>query len=78
MLNLLKLDDWEKSVPMSFYLTPLKNSIKTMRDELLRMRKLGQNRCKYFIEQNEAMHSYIIDMVSKDMTAQWLMGNSLK
>ena len=78
MLNLLKIENWEKIVPMAFYLTPLKNSIKTMRDELLRMRKLGQNRWKYFIEQNENMHKFIIDMVAKDVTAQWLMGNKLK
>lgn len=78
MLNLLKLENWEKNVPMAFYLTPLRNAIKAMRDELIRMRKLGQNRCKYFIEQNEAMHKLIITMVSKDVTAQWLMGNKLK
>ena len=78
MLNLLKLENWEKTVPMAFYLTPLRNSIKRMRDELIRMKKLGQNRCKYFIEQNENMHKYIIDMVAKDVTAQWLMGNKLK
>lgn len=78
MLNLLKLDNWEENVPMAFYLTPLRNSIKTMRDELIAMRKRGPNRCKYYIEQNEPMQAYVIDMVAKDVTAQWLMGDKLK
>lgn len=78
MLNLLKLDNWEENVPMAFYLTPLKVSIKTVRDELIVMRKKGQNRCKYYIEDNQPMHEYIIDMVKKDVTAQWLMGDKLK
>ena len=78
MLNLLKLDNWENIVPMSFYLSPLKNSIKTMRTELIEMRKRGPNRCKYYVEQNEPMQAYIIDMVAKDVTAQWLMGDKLK
>lgn len=78
MLNLLKLDDWEDNVPMAFYLTPLKVSIKLMRDELLHMRKLGANRCKYYIEENQPMHELIIKMVKNDVTAQWLMGDSIK
>lgn len=78
MLNLLKLDNWEENVPMAFYLTPLRDSIKVMRTELLAMRKRGANRCKYYIEQNEPMQANIIDMVAKDVTAQWLMGDKLK
>lgn len=78
MLNLLKIDGWEDKIPMAYYLTPLRNAIKAMRDELLIMKKKGQNRCKYYIEENEPMHSLVIDMVKKDVTAQWLMGNSLK
>ena len=78
MLNLLKLDNWEEIPPMKFYLTPLKDSIKTVRDEIIVMRNKGQHRCKYYIEENEPMHAYVIDMVKKDVTAQWLMRNKLK
>lgn len=78
MLNLLKLEDWEDNVPMAFYLTPLRDSIKAMRDEMLRMRSLGANRCKYHIEENQPMHELIIKMVKNDVTAQWLMGDTLK
>lgn len=78
MLNLLKLDNWEEIVPMKFYLTPLKDSIKKVRDEIIDMRKKGQNRVKYYVENNQPMHNLIIDMVAKDVTAQWLMGDKLK
>lgn len=78
MLNLLKLDNWEDTVPMAYYLTPLKSAIKTMREEVLQMRKRGPNRCKYYVEHNELMHTHIITMVAKDVTAQWLMGDKLK
>lgn len=78
MLNLLKLDNWQENVPMSFYLNPLKKAIKEAREELLRMRELGPNRCKYYVEDNEPMHQLTIKMVKSDGTAQWLMGDSLK
>lgn len=78
MLNLLKLEDWENNVPMAFYLTPLKNSIKAMREELIIMRSLGPNRCKYYLEDNEPLHALVISMVKNDVTSQWLMGNKLK
>ena len=78
MLNLLKLDNWEDTVPMAFYLNPLKESIKKVREEILEMKKKGKNRCKYYVEDNQPMHNLIIDMVAKDVTAQWLMGDKLK
>ncbi|CAI2360951.1 unnamed protein product [Moneuplotes crassus] len=78
MLNLLKLDDWENIVPMAFYLAPLKKSIHEMREELLHMRSLGANRCKYHVEDNEPFHQLVIKMVKNDVTAQWLMGDRLK
>ena len=52
MLALLKLPSWEEKPPMAFYLTPLKNRITTVREDLLEMRSLGPNRSKYFIEDN--------------------------
>ena len=78
MLALLKLPQWEEKPPMAFYLTPLKESIARVRDDLLEMRNLGPNRSKYFIEDNEKLHTDVIAMVSADVTAQWLMGDPLK
>ena len=78
MLNLLKLDKWEETPPMAYYLIPLRDAIKTVRTELISMREKGQHRSKYYIEENEPMHGYVIDMVKKDVTAQWLMRNKLK
>ena len=78
MLNLLKKDEWQESVPMAYYLTPLQKSIKECRAELVHMRKLGANRCKYHIENNEPFHELVINMVKCDTTAQWLMGDDLK
>ena len=54
---------------MAFYLTPLKESIVRVRDDLLEMRNLGPNRSKYFIEDNEKLHTDVIAMVSADVTA---------
>ena len=78
MLNLLKQDEWEHNPPMAFYLSPLKASIKEMREELLRMKTLGPNRTKYYLEENQPLHDLTIKMVKNDVTAQWLMGDSLK
>ena len=69
MLALLKLPQWEEKPPMAFYLTPLKESIARVRDDLLEMRNLGPNRSKYFIEDNEKLHTDVIAMVSADVTA---------
>jgi hypothetical protein len=78
MLNLLKVENWEEIPPMSYYLIPLRDAIKTVRTELITMKNKGQHRCKYYIEENEPMHAQVIDMVKKDVTAQWLMRNKLK
>jgi hypothetical protein len=78
MLNLLKKDEWQESVPMAYYLTPLQKSIKECRVELVHLRKLGANRCKYYIEDNEPFHDLVLNMVNHDYTAQWLMGDDLK
>jgi hypothetical protein len=78
MLNLLKVDRWEESVPMHWYLQPLKEKIISTREELLEMRKRGLILCKYRLEDNEEMETRIIDMVAQDVTCQWLMGHQLK
>lgn len=63
---------------MAFYLAPLKNSIKEMREEILKMRVLGPNRCKYYLEDNQPLQDLTITMVKKDVISQWLMGDKLK
>lgn len=47
MLNIFKYDNWQASTPMSHYLTPLKESIKLLRDEIEDMRKKTITHCKY-------------------------------
>lgn len=44
MLNLLKIENWKEKTPMAFYLTPLQDAIKAVRNELLIMKKKGQHR----------------------------------
>lgn len=78
MLDLLKVDEWEMSIPMDFYLTPLKESIISLREELLDMQARGLILCKYRIEENVEMHERVNKMVANDVTCQWLMGNLLK
>lgn len=59
---------------MAFYLNPLNDSIVDVRTELLHLKKLGTNRCKYYMKNNEELTSKILTMVANDVTAQWLMG----
>ena len=53
MLETLKLENWKEVPPFHFYLQPLANLIKKLRDNLLKMRKNGHLRMKYIIEHNK-------------------------
>lgn len=55
MLHVLKIEQWPKVRPFEYYLTPLKQSITTVRSTLLEMNKLGHLRIKYVIEDNLAL-----------------------
>jgi hypothetical protein len=37
MLNILKIKDWQASIPLDYYITPLKESIWKLREELIAM-----------------------------------------
>ena len=78
MLHVLKIENWREITPFNFYLKPLKSSLDLVIEELLRMRKAGVLRSKYFIENNEEMQKRIILMVEHDIVAQWLVGDALK
>lgn len=75
MINLLKLKDWKKEVPLHFYMQPLEDKIKIVREELLKMSDDGQLRVRYPCGENEALHNKIIEMVKADVIAQYLAGN---
>jgi len=49
MMTVLKIKDWEEIHPFSFYLTPLKEAIQSVVEELLGMQKLGHLRSRYII-----------------------------
>jgi len=66
MLTIMKTEDWENCPPLSFYLTPLQKAIRTVRDELLKMNKEGELRCRYIIELNTELMAKTIEMVKKD------------
>lgn len=78
MLHVLKIENWRDIKPFHFYLTPLLNSVNSVIEELLRMRKAGVLRSKYFIENNEELQKRIMHMVETDMVCQWLLGDALK
>jgi hypothetical protein len=78
MLKVLKIQDWKKCPPFNFYLTPLEDSIKTVRNDLLKMHKDGPLFIKYIIENNKGLQSDTQAMVKKDLIAQWLVGDELK
>jgi hypothetical protein len=78
MLWVLKIENWREIKPFHFYLQPLLNALNGVIEELLRMRKAGILRSKYFIENNEELQARIIKMVDCDIIAQWLVGDALK
>ena len=52
MISTLKIDNWSKCIPFEFYLTPMKQKIKLVRDTMLNMEKLGHLKIRYIIEDN--------------------------
>ena len=78
MMNLLKLKDWKKEVPLHFYLQPLEDSIRTVREELLDMTQQGVLRVRYPCADNDRLHKKVIQMVKDDVIAQYLAGNQLR
>lgn len=78
MLWILKIENWREIEPFHYYLMPLKLALDSVIEELLRMRKAGILRSKYYIENNEELQSRVIHMVELDIVAQWLVGDALK
>jgi len=78
MLKILHIENWREIKPFAFFLTPLLNSLNDVIEELLRMRKAGTLKSRYYIEHNEVLQARIIKMVETDMVCQWLIGDALK
>jgi hypothetical protein len=55
MLKVLKIPNWKTIKPYNFYLTPLEDAIRTVRQDLLKMHKDGHLFMKYIIEKNEGL-----------------------
>lgn len=68
MLNILKIKDWQASIPLDYYITPLKESIWKLREELIAMRTKTITHCKYRMAQNEEMAGFVNVMVHNDVT----------
>lgn len=71
MIKTLKLENgrWNEIVPFDFYLTPLKDALTKVRNELLDMEKAGPLLCKYIIEQNTQLQDLTKTMVQRDQIA---------
>lgn len=78
MLSLLDTPNWKNETPLAFYLTPLQDSLKDVRECLLKMHSEGPLHCKYIVENNEELMKKVCEMVKKDVIAQWLAGDELK
>lgn len=78
MLSVLQTHGWKEITPLAFYLAPLENAIFDTRECMLQMHKKGPLYCNYIIEDNEELQKKAIEMVSKDVTVQWLAGDELK
>lgn len=59
-------------------MTPLKDALKAVVDELLEMNKKGPLRCKYIIEKNDELVAKTFTLIKEDVTVQWLAGDELK
>ncbi len=78
MLEILKIKDWRSIPPFEYYLTPLQTALDKVIAELLRMQKEGPLRSRYYIELNEDLQNFVIEMVRIDGICQWLIGDELK
>jgi uncharacterized coiled-coil protein SlyX len=78
MLSVLQTPGWKEVTPLAFYLSPLENAIFETRECMLQMYKRGPLFCNYVVEDNEELQKKTIEMISKDVTAQWLAGDDLK
>lgn len=66
MITTLKIQNWKTIVPFNFYLTPMSNQIKKVRDILLKMEKDGHLRIKYVIEDNRELKDEVTAMIKLD------------
>jgi len=57
---------------------PLKESLDSVRDELLAMHKRGPLLIQYYIELNEELRKRLHEMLIRDKKAQLLMGTCLR
>lgn len=78
MLETLKIHEWKKVVPFAFYLQPLEDALKKVREELLEMHERGPLLVKYFVEENDELRNRTEEMLKKDKKAQLLVGDELK
>ena len=78
LLLTLKTPSWKEIPPLSFYLRPLQEAMTDVRKCLWDMNKEGILHCKYIVEDNEDLQKKTIEMVKRDLTAQWLAGDELK
>ena len=62
----LKLENWENIVPFEYYLTPLKMSVKKVRDCMSKMESDGPLLCRYIIEKNDELMKLCLAMVKTD------------
>jgi hypothetical protein len=69
MLQILDTTGWKNETPLAFYLTPLFDGLKDVRECLLKMHHEGPLHCKYIIENNEELMKKTCEMVKKDVVA---------
>ena len=65
-------------MPFTFYLQPLEDALKKVRDELLEMHDRGPLLIKYFVEENDELRTRTEHMLKMDKKAQLLVGDELK
>jgi hypothetical protein len=52
LMKTLKIKEWKESIPFRYYLNPLLESMTNVRNELMRMYKVGHLQIKYIVEDN--------------------------
>ena len=69
MLATLKIEEgkWDEIAPLAYYLTPLAEALKKVRQCLMKMEKAGPLFNQYIIEDNNELQDLTIALVKKDL-----------
>lgn len=78
MLNLMKLENWQKIEPFRYYLQPLKETYTVMREELLWLNSKGPLFVRFPLKMNFQLEKKLIATIERDVIVQRLIETPIK